>query len=138
MPAVHYDTYTDARNNLKSLLDAAESGRVATVRRESATTAVLDAARLGHFLSSVVPSRAEVFQEGDAWSVFIPGLPIAADGATFDEAISEMVDALREYAQDWQERLLNAPNHRDNWGLVQLISLSDDEQLRSWLVGPAR
>jgi hypothetical protein len=70
--------------------------------------------------------------------VFIPGLPIAADGATFDEAISEMVDALREYAQDWQERLLNAPNHRDNWGLVQLISLSDDEQLRSWLVGPAR
>ncbi len=138
MPAVHYDTYTDARNNLKSLLDAAESGRVATVRRESATTAVLDAERLRHFLSSVVPSRAEVFHEGDGCSVFIPGLPIAADGATFDEAISEMVDALREYAQDWQERLLNAPNHRGNWGLVQLISLSDDEQLRSWLVGPAR
>lgn len=138
MPAVHYDTYTDARNNLKSLLDAAESGRVATVRRESATTAVLDAVRLRHFLSSVVPSRAEVVQEGDGWSVFLPGLPIAADGATFDEAISEMIDALREYAQDWQDRLLNAPNHRDNWGLVQLISLSDDEQLRSWLLGPAR
>lgn len=88
--------------------------------------------------SSVVPSRAEVVQEGDGWSVFISGLPIAADGATFDEAISEMVDALREYAQDWQDRLLNAPNHRDNWGLVQLISLSDDDQLRRWLVGPAR
>ena len=27
--------------------------------------------------------------------------------------ISEMVDALREYAQDWQDRLLNAPYHRD-------------------------
>ena len=138
MPAVHYDTYTDARNNLKSLLDAAESGRVATVRRESSTAAVLDAARLRRFVSSVVPSRAEVLQEGDGWSVFISGLPIAADGATFDEAISEMVDALREYAQDWQDRLLNAPNHRDNWGLVQLISLSDDDQLRRWLVGPAR
>jgi hypothetical protein len=138
MPAVHYDTYTDARNNLKNLLDAAESGRVATVRRESFTTAVLDAARLRHFLSSVVPSRAEMLQEGDGWSVFISGLPIAADGATFDEAISEMVDALREYAQDWQVRLLNAPNHRDNWGLVQLISLSDDDELRRWLVGPAR
>ena len=138
MPAVHYDTYTDARNNLKSLLDAAASGRVATVRRESSTAAVLDAARLRRFLSSVVPSRAEVLQEGDGWSVFISGMPIAADGATFDEAISEMVDALREYAQDWQDRLLNAPNHRDNWGLVQLISLSDDDQLRRWLVGPAR
>ena len=46
--------------------------------------------------------------------------------------------SLREYAEDWQLRLLNAPNHRDNWGLVQLISLSDDEQLRDWLVGAAR
>ncbi|WP_431927398.1 hypothetical protein [Nonomuraea jabiensis] len=49
-----------------------------------------------------------------------------------------MVDALREYAEDWQDRLLDAPNHRENWGLVQLISLSDDDQLREWLVGKAR
>jgi predicted RNase H-like HicB family nuclease len=138
MPAVHYDSYTEARNNLKNLLDAAENGQVATVRRESATTAVLDAARLRYFLASVVPSRAEVVQEGDGWSVFIPGLPVAADGATFDEAIDEMVEALREYAQDWQDRLLRAPNHRENWGLVQLISLSDDDQLREWLVGSSR
>jgi predicted RNase H-like HicB family nuclease len=138
MPAVHYDSYTQARNNLKNLLDAAENGQVATVRRESATTAVLDAARLRHFLASVVPSRAQVVQEGDGWSVFIPGLPVAADGATFDEAIDEMVEALREYAQDWQDRLLHAPNHRENWGLVQLISLSDDDQLREWLVGSSR
>jgi predicted RNase H-like HicB family nuclease len=138
MPAVHYHSYTEARNNLKNLLDAAENGQVATVRRESATTAVLDAARLRYFLASVVPSRAEVVQEGDGWSVFIPGLPVAADGATFDEAIDEMVEALREYAQDWQDRLLRAPNHRENWGLVQLISLSDDDQLREWLVGSSR
>jgi predicted RNase H-like HicB family nuclease len=138
MPAVHYDSYTQARNNLKNLLDAAENGQVATVRRESATTAVLDAARLRYFLASVVPSRAQVVQEGDGWSVFIPGLPVAADGATFDEAIDEMAEALREYAQDWQDRLLHAPNHRENWGLVQLISLSDDDQLREWLVGSSR
>ncbi len=138
MPAVHYDSYTDARNNLKNLLDAAENGQVATVRRESATTAVLDAARLRYFLASVVPSRAQVVQEAGGWSVFIPGLPIAADGTTFDEAITEMVEALREYAQDWQDRLLHAPNHRENWGLVQLISLSDDDQLREWLVGSPR
>jgi hypothetical protein len=49
-----------------------------------------------------------------------------------------MVDALREYAEDWQDHLLDAPNHRENWGLVQLISLSDDDQLREWLVGEAR
>lgn len=65
-------------------------------------------------------------------------MPVAADGATFDEAIHEMIDALRVYAEDWQDRLLDAPNHRENWGLVQLICLSDDEQLRDWLVGPVR
>jgi predicted RNase H-like HicB family nuclease len=138
MPEVHYDSYTEARNNLKNLLDAAESGRVATVRRDSVTTAVLDAARLRHFLASVVPARAQVVQEAGGWSVFIPGLPVAADGETFDEAITEMIEALREYAEDWQDRLLNASNHRENWGLVQLISLSDDEQLRDWLTGSTR
>ncbi|GAA1021475.1 MULTISPECIES: prevent-host-death protein [Amycolatopsis] len=138
MSAVHYDSYTDARAHLKDLLDAAEKGVVATVRRDSATTAVVDVVRLRHVLASVVPSHAQVVPEAGGWSVFLPGLPVSADGASFDEAVDEMVDALREYAQDWQERLLNAPNHRDNWGLVQLISFSDDAQLRDWLVGAAQ
>ena len=138
MSAVHYDSYTDARAHLKDLLDAAEQGRVATVRRDSATTAVVDVERLRHFLASIIPSQVQVVAEAGGWSVFIPGLPVAADGSSFDEAIAEMVDALREYAEDWQQRLLDAPNHRDNWGLVQLISFSDDEQLRDWLVGATR
>ncbi|RSN65871.1 prevent-host-death protein [Amycolatopsis sp. WAC 04182] len=138
MSALHYDSYTEARAHLKDLLDAAEKGRVATVRRDSVQAAVVDVERLRHFLASLLPASAQVVAEGDGWSVFIPGLPVAADGATFDEALTEMVDALREYAEDWQARLLEAPNHRDNWGLVQLISLSDDDQLRDWLAGTAR
>lgn len=136
--AVHYDSYSDARAHLKDLLDAAGRGQVATVKRDSTSAAVLDVARLQHFLATVVPSRAQVVSEAGGWSVFVPGLPIAADGPTFDEAIDEMVQALREYAEDWQDRLLDAPNHRDNWGLVQLISLSDDDQLRDWLAGTPR
>lgn len=135
MSAVHYNSYTEARAHLKDLLDAAERGRVATVHRDSATTAVVDVNRLRHFLASLIPSRAEAVAEADGWSVFIQGLPLAADGSTFDEAIDEMIDALREYADDWQDRLLDAPNHRENWGIVQLIVLSDDKQLRDWLVG---
>jgi predicted RNase H-like HicB family nuclease len=137
MAGVHYESYTDARAHLKDLLDAAERGRVATVRRDVAITAVVDVARLRHFLASLIPSHAEVVAEAGGWSVFIPGLPVAADGGTFDEAIMEMIDALREYAEDWQDRLLDSPNHRENWGLVQLISLSDDQQLHDWLVGAA-
>ncbi|MCY9785022.1 prevent-host-death protein [Nocardiopsis sp. EMB25] len=138
MASVHYDSYTEARTHLKNLLDAAESGRVATVRRESVRTAVVDVERLRHCLATVTPSRAQVVSEAEGWSVFIPGLPVAADGGSFDEALSEMVGALREYAEDWQDHLLDAPNHRENWGLVQLISLSSDGQLRDWLVGEAQ
>jgi predicted RNase H-like HicB family nuclease len=138
MSVTHYDSYTDARAHLKDLLDAAERGRVATVRRDAGRTAVVDVERLRTSLATLSPSRAQVVAEEGGWSVFIPGLPVAADGATFEEAIVEMIDALREYAEDWQERLLDAPNHRNNWGLVQLISLSTDDQLRDWLVGPGR
>jgi predicted RNase H-like HicB family nuclease len=107
----------------------------ATLRRETAVAAVVDAQRLRHFLASLIPSRAQVVAESGGWSVFIPGLPIAADASSFDEAVDEMIDALREYAEDWQDHLVDAPNHRENWGLVQLISLSDDQQLREWIIG---
>jgi predicted RNase H-like HicB family nuclease len=135
MTALHYDSYTEARAHLKELLDAAEQGRPASVRRDASTAMVVDAARLRGFLLSSYPSRAEVVAEAGGWSVFIPGLPVAADGATFNEAVTEMVDALREYADDWQDHLYNVPNHASNWGLVHLVELSDDDQLRQWLTG---
>lgn len=138
MRGVHYSSYTEARTHLKDLLDAAARGRAATIRRESTTAAVVDADRLRRFLAALSPVRAQVVAEAGGWSVFVPGLPIAADGATFEEAISEVIEALREYAADWQERLAEASNHRDSWGLVQLIVLSDDDQLRDWLVGLGR
>jgi prevent-host-death family protein len=139
MPAVlHYDTYSEARKHLKEVLDAAESGRLVTVRSEHRQAAVLDAERLQYFLAHCVPSGTQVVHEEGGWSAFIPGLPVAADGATFDEAIEELALALREYAEDWHQRLQHAPNHRENWGIVQLVQLSDDDQLQNWLNGVSR
>lgn len=134
MTALHYDSYTEARSHLKDLLDAAGRGRLATVRRDAATAVVLDAERL-RVLLAMSPSRAQVVAEAGGWSAFVPGLPIAADGGTFDEAIDELIDALREYAADWEDRLLDVVNHRDNWAVAALVGLSDDAQLREWLVG---
>ena len=136
MTSVHYDSYTQARDHLKDVLDRAEDGQIVTVRRESATAAVLDAGRLRHFLASVVPPCVEVVAEADGWSAFIPGLPIAAAAADYDAVVSDVADALREYAEDWP-RLQHAPNHREHWGLVQLVALSDDDQLREWITGSA-
>lgn len=130
---LHYDTVSEARAHFSALIDAAEAGVPATVRRDRRRAAVVDADRLRHFLVTVRPARAEVVAEGDGWSVLLPGLPIAADGETFEEALDEMVVALREYAEDWADHLRHAPNHEQNWSLVQIIDLSSDEQLRDWL-----
>jgi hypothetical protein len=129
---VQFESVAEGRAHLKELLDAAARGIPAGLRRDREGFAVVDAARLRHFLSGLSQS-AEVVAEADGWSVFIPGTPIAADGATLTEAVAEMVDALRGYAADWIDHLSTAPNHADNWGLVQLIVLSSDEELADWL-----
>lgn len=134
MATLHYDKVSDARDNFRALLDAAERGRPATVRRDGQTAALVDAERLRYFLSKIAASVTVVAEAG-SWWVFINGLPISADGATLEEALDEMVAALREYAEDWQDHLSTAPNHADNWGLVQLVGLSSDAQLREWLGG---
>jgi hypothetical protein len=85
-------------------------------------------------IANLFTVRTEVVAEVDGWSAFIPGLPIAADGDRFDAAIMELLDALREYAQDWTDHLSAAPNHRGNRQLVELVHGCDDDQLRDWLV----
>ena len=138
MTGLAFESYSEGRAHFKELLDAAESGRPALVRRDGNPSAVVDAERLRNVLADSLIVHPSVVAEAGGWSVFLSGVPVAADGPSFDEALEEMVDALREYAEDWQDHLLHAANHRDNWGLVQLISLSDDDQLREWLAGPAR
>ena len=135
MPAVHFDSYTEGRQNFRQLIDAASRGHAASVRRNAQKVAVVDVARLRHYLTVANPHRAQVVAEGGGWSIFLPGLPIAADGDTLDEAIEDMIAALREYVEDWHDHLSEAPNHMNNWGLVQLVTFSTDEQLRAWLVG---
>jgi predicted RNase H-like HicB family nuclease len=86
-------------------------------------------------LAALLPSRASVVAEGGGWALILPGLPVHGDGETLDEAIDDALSALREYAEDWNTRLLLAPNHAQNHVLVELVELSDDDQLREWLVG---
>lgn len=131
----HYGTLRAGREHLKDVLDSAEQGLPTSVTRDHKTVAVVDADRLAAYLRLVRPAHAEAVAENDGWSVFIPGLPIAADGATLDEALDEAVLALRDYADAWSQRLRLAPNHADNWGLVQIVEFSSDDQLKAWLRG---
>lgn len=137
MAVLTFESYSQARDHLKEVLDTADRGEPVVVRRQGHDAAVVSAERLRDLLLHRCPPDARVVPGAGRWSVFLPGLPIAADGSTLDEALDEMVLALREYAEDWRDHLKDVPNHRENWALVQLVSLSDDAQIKEWLAGQA-
>lgn len=132
----HFPTFTQTRAQLRDVLDAAHSGRVATVARDRERFAVIDADTLRRELVTARPSGAVVAAEGGNWAAFLPGVPVHGEGDTLDASVDDLIEALRDYAEDWNERLLDAPNHRGNWALVTLVELSDDDQLRDWILAP--
>ena len=95
---------------------------------------MVDADVLRDQLAVLRPSGAVVAAEGGGWSAFLPGIPVSGEGDDLDSALEDLIEALREYAADWNDRLLDAQNHRGNWALVVLTELSDDAQLKAWLV----
>jgi predicted RNase H-like HicB family nuclease len=133
-----FTSYTQARNQLRAVLDAASDGLVTTVVRGDVRFVVVAADRLREDLTLLRPANAAVTAEGGGWSVVLPGLPVHGDGDTLDEALADALDALREYAEDWNLRLHTAPNHRQHHALVALVDLSTDDQLRDWLVARSR
>lgn len=131
----HFPSFTEARNQFRSVLDAAHAGLVTTVDRDKQRFVVVAADDLRDELARLRPSEAVAAAEGGGWSVLLPGLPVHGDGETFDDAVADTVAALREYAEDWNDRLHTAPNHRVHRAVVELIELSTDAQLRDWLLG---
>ncbi|RXR21559.1 prevent-host-death protein [Oerskovia turbata] len=134
MSTAMFESATEARANFKDVLDRAEAGVSVPVRRGSRVSAMVDAVRLRHSLMALLRPDTQVLSENGEWSAYIPSIPsISATGDTLDEVVEDLVSAAREYAVDWNDHLRHAPNHADNWGFVQVVLLSDDEQLSAWL-----
>lgn len=133
--ALSYDSVAEARAGFKDLSVAAAEGRPARYLRDGKPVAVVDLERLVRTLALLHPARAEVFHEDDAVGLAIAELGLAVEGDTLDDAVTAMVGALRDYAYDWADHLRTAPNHSDDWGVVQIIEGSDDAYLTKWILG---
>ena len=132
-------TYTDARKRLRQVLDRASAGVPVGIRSRDRTVTVVAGEALRRVLrSSPQLPRPAVVAENGGWSVLLAGTPVAAEGSSLDEAVGEFVIALREYGEDWEERLHAAPNHRSNWVLVCFLGLMSDSELEGWIVGSPR
>ncbi|GAA1856344.1 hypothetical protein GCM10009715_00140 [Paeniglutamicibacter psychrophenolicus] len=132
----HAYGYTQARESLKAILDFSERGGLSMISRPDRTpAAVVNGESLRRYLALTVVPNVQVVNEDGAWVVFMQGQPLATEATELEDALVDFVEALREYAEDWEDHLHVAPNHRENWALVQLVGLSSDEQLISWLTG---
>jgi len=126
-------SFTEARSSFKDILDTSDRGGLTVVQRGSGSASVVNTSRLLQYLVRNTPANVQVINEDGAWAMFMPGLPIAAEGSTLEEATADLIEALRDYAEDWEDHLQAAPNHTGNWALVQIIDAATDEQLAQWL-----
>ena len=127
-------SYSEARSNFKTLFDAVEEGNVAVVeRRGSRPLALIDRAEADSLLSEKFPFEPEVsFAKAmggkgksatSAVAMWLPNLPVHSDGADFQEAAENLVEALIDYAELWEAELRHAPNHAGNLGWVRRVQL---------------
>lgn len=132
LAAADYPSFSSARAHLKDVLDQADRGRLVTISRGQEVSVVLSADKLRRLLTQAVQPRLQVAHEDDRVITFMESRPFVSEGYTVDEALEDMLESLREYADDWHDHLSEAPNHARNWALVQLVNLSSDQQLREW------
>jgi hypothetical protein len=126
----------EARDHLRAVLDAAERGETVVLRRDEPLVLlrrdVLDAD-----LAERYPIEPQVsFREGGV-AVWIDGMPVHAEAATYDEAEDAFLDALVDYAELWVDELRHAPNHRHHAGRVRRVAMyaGDRSELRRAVFG---
>jgi prevent-host-death family protein len=118
---------TEARRRLPALFEKARGGEWQLVGRRGRPEAVVaGAADLDEVLSSPYRFHPElVFGEGSV-GAWLPELEAHGSGASVENALADLADVMVEYAEDWQDHLRSAPNHRPRAGYVRRIQLAGD------------
>lgn len=126
----------EARDHFKLVLDAAERGDIAVVRREAPMVVVrrdiYDAT-----LEATAPFDVKSSIQSGQVSFWIDGMPVHGVGASLEEAENDFLDAIVDYAGLWIDELRHAPNHKQNASLVRRITMyaGDREELRRIVFG---
>lgn len=127
----------EARDHWSELLDLAEAGLPAVVRRGQPVV-LMQRALLLTILRRAFPIEVQSSVSAEQVSMWLDGVPVHGVGVDFETAESEFLDALVDYAEDWVRDLRFAPNHKDNHLLVLCVLSCADrrEELRELVFGP--
>lgn len=118
---------TEARRRLPLLFERARGGEWQLVGRRGRPEAVVaSAADLDALLSSPYRFHPELVFGESSVGAWLPEVEAHASGPTVEEAMADLADVMVEYAEDWQDHLRSAPNHRSRAGYVRRIQLAGD------------
>ncbi len=134
---LEYRTISAARKAIGDIYNTAERHiAVAITREDDAPVAVIRQDHLKKALQALCPLEPQVrFSPDGQVSIWLDGLPVSGQGESFEEAGDELIDSLRDYAKTWVEDLREYPNHKHRWDVVNLVLLSNDDELRAFLFG---
>ncbi|HHW02499.1 MAG TPA: exoribonuclease R [Thermoanaerobacterales bacterium] len=131
--------FTEARNDFSRVFNMVFNEREPAVIRRNRDQEVLMLRKdlLKDMLSAYVLD-VDLLPENDcSFTVSIDILELAANGSTQEEALNELIQDLKIYAQDYMERsqlFLNAPNRKHHLPYLLRILLCDsDEEIKSLL-----
>lgn len=113
----------EARDHLKDVLDRAESGGVAVIRRRQSPVVVLDRDAVGAALQVAAAAPVLSSVTGGQFAFWVEGAPIHAVGDDLEAAEETFLDALVDYAEAWFGGLNAAPNHGQFRDLALLVGI---------------
>lgn len=128
--------FSEARRQFSALYDSIYNALKPVIIRRGREEEVLLLRK--DMLKSVLEKfslRAEALEEDDgSITLAVDELDIAVNASTLEEALKELVEELKIYAQDYLNRaqlFLNAPNRRHHLPYVLRIALCDsDEEIK--------
>lgn len=125
--------FTNARKAFTELFDDVwHRSLPAIVNRKQAEEVLLLRRDLQQYILQTYAFRPEVLPEDDgSITIAIDGLDIVVNAPTRSEAIEELVQELKIYAEDYRDNLnlfLNAPNRKAHFPYVLRIWLCENDQ----------
>lgn len=136
--------FSEARRQFSALYDSIyNSLRPAVIRRGREEEILLLRKDIFTSMLEKFPLRAEVLEEDDgSVTLALDQLDIAVNAPSLEQAMDELVQELKIYAQDYLDRaqlFLNAPNRRHHLPYVLRIALcGSDEEIKALVEVPCR
>jgi hypothetical protein len=131
--------FTEARNQFSTLYDSVfNSFNPAIVKRKQTEQVAMLRVDLLKMVLEDYRLNPEVIQEDDgSITLALDSLDIYANNSTIDLAVTDLIDDLKIYAQDYLDRsqlFFHAPNRKPHFPYVLRILLCDnDEEIRTML-----